>query len=391
MESIRVVTFSLLFFFIIFHICYGSHKVHLRLRKNRPKTFAEYSRRMVDPTPLLYIEPSSSGHIEPLKNYENLQYFGVITLGTPPQEFEVIFDSGSSNLWIPSSKCTDTNSACENHKRYDSSMSSTYVEDGTEVSLLYPTGELKGFFSKDVLAMSDLVVQNQIFTEATEIQGSHFREAHFDGLLGLAFPSIAVEGARPPFFNMIDQGLVEKPLFSVYLTKTDSDEGDGGEIEFGGWDEEKFDVASIDYIPLSETSYWKFDMDSIKVGDVSLCEGSCAGIADTGTSVIIGPHDEIVALHETIGAEMYKDRIGVIECSKVPDLPPVVFTIKGKNYEMAPSEYTEKLPEQPEICVTGFSTTPNFTGAWLLGDNFLAKYYTIFNVEEKAVAFATLK
>jgi hypothetical protein len=119
-----------------------------------------------------------------------LQYISNF-LGTPSQKFTVIFDTGSSNLWVPSSKCFAI--PCLLHHRYNARKSSTYKKNGTEFGIRYGTGEVAGFISSDVLTWGGLSVPIQ-FGETTKMPGITFIAAKFDGILGLGYPGIAVKG-----------------------------------------------------------------------------------------------------------------------------------------------------------------------------------------------------
>ena len=64
-----------------------------------------------------------------------------------------------------------------------------------------------------------MCVQNQTFGEATKQPGETFVDAKFDGILGMAYPSIAEDGVTPVFYNMVSQGLVKEAVFAFYFDR----------------------------------------------------------------------------------------------------------------------------------------------------------------------------
>ncbi|KAK4437370.1 Aspartic proteinase A1 [Sesamum alatum] len=268
-----------------------------------------------DSNNLAGVNGDSGTDIIALKNYLDAQYFGEIGIGTPPQKFTVIFDTGSSNLWVPSSKCYFS-VACLFHSKYKSSRSSSYKKNGKSAAIHYGTGSISGFFSQDYVQLGNLVVKDQDFIEATKEPGITFLAAKFDGILGLGFQEISVGNAVPVWYNMVNQGLVKDPVFSFWLNRK-GDEEDGGELVFGGVDPTHF-KGEHTYVPVTQKGYWQFDMGEVLIGGetTGFCSGGCSAIADSGTSLLAGPTTVVTLINHAIGAT------GVVsqECKSVVSL-----------------------------------------------------------------------
>ncbi|NXY92474.1 CATEA protein, partial [Alcedo cyanopectus] len=145
------------------------------------------------------------------------QYYGVVSVGTPPQSFTVVFDTGSSNFWVPSAYCISE--ACRIHQKFKSFLSDSYEHGGEAFSLQYGTGQLVGIAGKETLQISNISIKGQDFGESVFEPGPTFALARFDGVLGLGYPSLAVGNALPVFDSIMNQQLVEEPVFSFYLER----------------------------------------------------------------------------------------------------------------------------------------------------------------------------
>jgi len=328
-------------------------------------------------------EDLNSGHKVPLTNFMNAQYYTEITLGTPAQTFKVILDTGSSNLWVPSSKCTSI--ACFLHTKYESSQSTTYKANGSEFSIQYGSGSMQGFVSNDILNIGDLAIKSQDFAEATKEPGLAFAFGKFDGILGLAYDRISVNGIVPPFYNMINQKLIDEPVFAF---RVGSSEADGGEATFGGIDKTAY-TGDIHYVPVRRQAYWEVELQKVSFGDDELELEKTGAAIDTGTSLIALPTDMAEMINTQIGAKKSWNGQYQVDCNKVPSLPDLTFQFGGKDYPLKGTDYILNVQG---TCISAFTgmdiNMPGGDSLWIIGDVFLRKYYTVYDLGKNAVGFA---
>eukprot|EP01060_Flectonema_neradi_P041068 TRINITY_DN95_c0_g1_i1.p1 TRINITY_DN95_c0_g1~~TRINITY_DN95_c0_g1_i1.p1 ORF type:complete len:387 (+),score=90.55 TRINITY_DN95_c0_g1_i1:125-1285(+) len=321
----------------------------------------------------------------PIKDFMNAQYYGPVSIGTPQQVFSAIYDTGSSNLWMPGKNC----SKCT-HKKYDSSKSSTYVANGTAFSILYGSGAVQGFCDEDLVTFGGLKSEKQIFAETTAEPGLPWVVGRFDGILGMGWPQISVNGITPVFFNLMNQQKVDAGQFSFWLSATPGK--DGGELALGGTDPDKYS-GDFNYVPVTKEGYWQIEADSVSIGSTKL-RTNFQAVVDSGTSLLAFPMVEAIKINSHLNCTDAGIECVFTVCPDFNTLPDLTFVLNGRGYVLTGKDYILQVTSEGQTqCVSGimgFPGLPEHLGA-IMGDVFMRKFYTTFDVSNKRVGFALSK
>jgi len=309
----------------------------------------------------------------PLINDADTIFYGDIEIGSPAKAFTVVFDTGSSNLWVPSVNCTST--ACSNKTRYNSSESSTSQNDGRAIIIPYGSGLVYGRVGNDVVNFGGLEIQNVSFGMMNSLS-KIFGEINFDGILGMGFDAISVDKLPTVFELMVEQGLIDEQIYSFFLTKEPNEEG--SELILGGIDP-KHNATEFKFYDLLQANYFMIAMNDIGVGNDSYARGSMKAIIDTGTSLIAGPLNVVNKIKALFPTNL--------DCSNVNQYPNIYFSFGEDKYEVSPEFYI--INDDDGQCILGIQAVPlDVKNLWIIGDVFLRNYYTAFDFGGKKVGFA---
>mmetsp|Transcript_40968 Transcript_40968/g.98323 ORF Transcript_40968/g.98323 Transcript_40968/m.98323 type:complete len:481 (+) Transcript_40968:73-1515(+) len=336
-----------------------------------------------------------------LQNLRDSEYVGPIRVGSAPgtsfaetdfQEVNVVFDTGSTNLWIASTLCQQR--SCRSRHQYDPSQSATYVEDseGNYLDVHFGTGELKGYLAQDQFHVGPLTVQNQTFAMIEEEVGDVFKVIPFEGILGLAFPSMSVNNVPPLLDNIISQQILQHNEVSFFFTKLPET---ASAIFFGGVDK-RFYEAPIRLFPVVDQFYWTVTLDKLTVGEkvVNEVPGGLFSpaqkidklVVDTGTTFFTAPSTVIDSLLEQLPQSMPCQEVG-----KLPDITYTLVNAQGQKHDMVVPPAVYMVSDgASRVCEPAFMEidVPEEHGpAFLLGEVFMRHYYTVFDRRDGQSAY----
>jgi hypothetical protein len=323
----------------------------------------------------------------------DLQWYGPISVGTPPQEITVVFDTGSTTLEFASDRC---GSACNNQVKFNSTKSSTFVDGGRTSSITFATGvgvdpvvgsnyKLTLRSGTDTVKIGNLVAPKSSLYLITD-QTPTFAINPFSGIQGMS-PSLT------GFFgSLVKQGLPS--VFSFLLTPNSVGEA---ELTIGGIDTSKF-KGNLTYAGITSSSSWTLSSSGITVNGKtsSTLNKRRSVIFDSGTSNMLMDTQTTEAMYALISNKIkpFAAEPGAygMPCSSISGLPATIdlaFTDQnGSPFKLTiPSSELNVGPfaSDKSTCQTLINA---FDGLSLVGGSLMKHYYTVHDVGGQRMGFA---
>ncbi|THH26754.1 hypothetical protein EUX98_g7441 [Antrodiella citrinella] len=327
---------------------------------------------------------------EVLQNDDGAIWIGGITIGTPGQSFTVGFDTASADVRVVNAACTSSDCLC--HRSYDASASSTSVnrnlkfrESGSEAI----TGNVYADLVTVPATATLTATQNVGVLDSYPLSFGAYTTS-VDGNLGMAFQSISAYNKLSFPQSLVAQRVITSPVFAFRLTT------ENGEVTLGGTDSAAY-TGAITYVPVTNKSFWQINIDSIQANGRTTVVSRVPAIIDTASALIMGDWANVVRLYATIpGSKMISYGRYTVPCNSIPT---ITLTIGGTVFPINPALFNQgPVSEGSDQCVGGIVAIPRATTSsgspgqpyWSIGDIFLQNVYSVFDLGQNRVGFATL-
>lgn len=341
-------------------------------------------------------------------------------MGTPPQNFTALFDTGSPDFIVGGSNCT----TCGTKNLFNPSLSSTYVDSpATFENYLFSTGAdsipfsepegATGYLVQDTIAWGNLKVENQTLV-VCDTMAAALDEMPIDGIMGMSLPSTI--GGQSWYWNLVDSGQLDSPFVGFYIPPGDIT---GGQVTLGGYDETKYegDLVWVDAPAVISKLFGSYVLDQYAMysNGTLLNNGTAAfptgyAILDTGTAFMQTPDYQTAAnIYAQISPNITQiDPAGAwgAPCAELDSVAPdLTFTLGSAALAVnvtIPKEYFNlgEYPGLTGICQAMFNNPSDGIGGswffenkaeWLIGSPLLDKYYTVWDGQGLQVGWGQLE
>jgi hypothetical protein len=335
-----------------------------------------------------------------LTTVQTVYYYGEVILGT--QVFQAIYDTGSSNLWMPGAACSSTD--CNGKTKYTGP--STALNE--PFSITYGSGDVSGQLYNVPISLAGCNISAYTVGLASDINFPGYASAPYEGILGLAWPGLTGTDNIPAIIpELYKAGQIAAPLFGLFLSTDLS----GGELTLGEADPDHYQ-GNFTWVTLTEQLWWTVGMWTVAVNNnvvLSANPSSSGGglqtsnscIIDSGTSLIIGPQESIATLVQAIAnaanTQLFYSQSGgyyYVDPNAANSLPPISFTLQGGNGVKTTFTMTGLTYVLPELAISSnqlplaFQGMGTNTDMWIMGDPFLRVFYSVYDYGNSRVGFA---
>ncbi|KAG0298753.1 hypothetical protein BGZ96_007628 [Linnemannia gamsii] len=319
--------------------------------------------------------------------YGDVLYTVPITLGTPPQKFNLAIDTGSYVTWVVSSSCIA--GACANiTNHFNPALSSTAQVMSTPFAAQYVSGdrvsgtymtEQYGIGNLNFKGIAGLVTVNEASLPPT-----------VDGIMGLWSTA---PGDSPILKVLSSNNTLAKNQIGVWLQANDPPakgsprrNAAGGEITFGGANAARY-KEPITYVNCVGQTPWMLSVTAMNVGGRAIATGGAEATIDTGTSLMVVPETVADAIHAAIPNSFKSAEYGwFVPCEgNIPitiTFGNFVTTIPYKSFAIQDNYAT--LNTGRIICLSSAMYPMGATVPikdWLLGAVFLKNMYSIYDFD----------